>query len=538
VKRLTPASLTFGVMAIMGLLVAAYVVRSLMARDKPEPVAATRNMPTPVVDIPVGTEITEKHLGTAPIRISELDPDMLANKNIIIGRVAREPLKKAVPIKANQLYAPGERPKLVLAKGKQALTLSFDSVTTIVDGLIRPGDHCDIRFTLNPSWIRSDQRTSQAFQMTLYKAIKVMAINRNVVMQQPENMGNTVTLEVWPKQANALLLAQKYGQLNLTYTQDLTPGGIVLADSDDDRITLEKLLGLPEKKEPAAPRRPPEPYRIEEYRGLRRGGLSFLPNGRVIDGVWNWGYGGQQGGGSPAQFIPGSGADPTLSPPGGPSFVAPSGGGASNGGPTNNVPGANPAGTPGNGNNPPNGNGPNSNGPNSNSSNDNLSNSNAVGKNAMSANSSGNNGFNGSGPGRDGAGSNFQTNNSSSDTAQNALPVSDFAPPTQMAAQSQYAHQPVITNSNFDNSQFFGQQGSGQQGSGQQGFGQQGNGQQGFGPQGNGQQGYGQQGYGQQQNGPQFFGQSAPGQVTGPGYSVTPNNSPGIFGNVPYYRVQ
>jgi Flp pilus assembly protein CpaB len=519
-------------MAIMGLLVAAYVVRSLMARDKPEPVAATRNMPTPVVDIPVGTEITEKHLGTAPIRTSELDPDMLANKNIIIGRVAREPLKKAVPIKANQLYAPGERPKLVLAKGKQALTLSFDSVTTIVDGLIRPGDHCDIRFTLNPSWIRSDQRTSQAFQMTLYKAIKVMAINRNVVMQQPENMGNTVTLEVWPKQANALLLAQKYGQLNLTYTQDLTPGGIVFADSDDDRITLEKLLGLPEKKEPAAPRRPPEPYHIEEYRGLRRGGLSFFPNGRIIDGAWNWGYGGQQGG-SPAQFIPGSGADPTLSPPGGPGFVAPNGSGASNSGPTNNVPGANPAGTPGNSNNAPNGNGPNGNGPNSNSSNGNVSNNNAVGKNALSANSSGSNGAQGNGSNGSGAGRNFQASNSSSDAAQNALPVSDFAPPTQMAAQSQYAHQPVNTNSNFDNSQFFGQQGSGQQG-----FGQQGNGQQGFGPQGNGQQGYGQQGYGQQQNGPQFFGQSPPGQVTGPGYSVTPNNSPGIFGNVPYYRVQ
>lgn len=459
-KRLTPASLTFGVMAIMGLLVAAYVVRSLMAREQKEPVIATRNMPTPVVDIPIGTEITEKHLGTAPIRSDELSSDMLANKNIIIGRVTREPLKKAIPIKANQLYAPGERPKLTLVKGKQALTLPFDSVTTIVDGLIRPGDHCDIRFTLNPSWIRSDQRTSQAFQLTLFKAIKVLAINRNVVQQQPETSGNTVTLEVSPKQANALLLAKQYGMMNLTYTEDLTPGGVFIADADTDRLTLEKLLGLPEKKEPAAPPRPPEPYYIDEYRGVRRSGISFHANGRIIDGSYNWGAwgNGARTDQNPNQFVPGAGADPTVAPFGGPNLGAPGAGvpGASTNGSKPAVPGANATGSPT----------PNS----------------AAAKSA-------------SGTGGQG--------NDARDTAS----MGNYASPTQMAAQSQYAHQPMNASSSFDNSQ--------------------------NGP-------YPMAGPAdnlQQANGPQFFGQSAPGQTTGPGYTVTPGFSPGVYGNVPYYRV-
>ena len=119
----------------MGLLVAAYVVRTLMAREQVVVAPTTRNMPTPVADIPVGTEITAKHLGTAPILVSTLAPDMLASNTIIIGRVVREPLKKATPIKANQLYAPGERPPLKLAKGMKALALPFNTANAVVDGL-------------------------------------------------------------------------------------------------------------------------------------------------------------------------------------------------------------------------------------------------------------------------------------------------------------------------------------------------------------------------------------------------------------------
>lgn len=267
----------------MGLLVAAYVVRSLWARPAEAPVMATRNMPTPVVDIPAGTEITEKHLGNAPIPVKDLKADMLANRTIIVGRVVREPLLKAVPIRANQLYAPGEKPKLKLAKGKIAQTVALDTSVSIVDGLIRPNDYCDIRYTLNPSFLRSDVRTSQAMQMTLFKGIKVLAINRNVVQQSPDANGNTVTLEVSPGQANAVLLARAYGTLNLSYTEDPTPGGIEISDDDTVPLTIEKLLNLPVKPEPVA-QKPPEPYTVDEYRHLRRTTISFAPNGRVMEG--------------------------------------------------------------------------------------------------------------------------------------------------------------------------------------------------------------------------------------------------------------
>lgn len=313
-KRLTPAALTFGVMAIMGLLVAAYVVRTLMAREQKAPEVATRNMPTPVADIPVGTEITEKHLGIAPTLVSTLTPDMLANNKIIVGRVAREPLKKAVPIKANQLYAPGERPPLKLAKGMKALTISLNSATAIVDGLIRPGDYCDIQFTVDTGWARRDDRIPYGYQLTLFKGIKVLAINRNVTQQAPESNGNTVTLEVRPGQANALLLAKENGVLNLTYTPTPSTGGVIVSDEDIDRLTLEKLLQLPPKVPAPQPPKPPEPYLVDQYRLLRRATIGYMPNGRVVEN-WNFlgGYGGYAtavgtGGGMGGGIGPGGGA--------------------------------------------------------------------------------------------------------------------------------------------------------------------------------------------------------------------------------------
>lgn len=418
----------------MGLLVAAYVVRSLMAREVKEPVISTRNMPTPVVDLPIGTEITEKHLGTAPIRTDELTSDMLANKAIIIGRVVREPLKKAQPVKANQLYAPGERPLLVIAKGQRALSLPFDGVTTIVDGLIRPGDHCDVRFTLNPSYLRSDARTSHAFQMTLFKAIKVLAINRNVVQQQPDNLINTVTLDVTSKQANALLLAKAYGTLNLTYTEDLTPGGVEIGDEFGERLTVEKLLGLPEDKGPQKPPRPPEPYRIDTYRGTGHGVMGFNEKGRAVGTGYGW---------------PGDQYRQNRDP-GNPDLYDAPGTDATWGGPSARAPGAK---------------------------------------------KSAGNGAPDAAPANDDA------------TAWND---GNSATPTQMATQTRYAHQRQGQSMNArGNSNDAG--GTNQAGNNRNAS---------------------------QANDPQFYGQSAPGQVTGPGYSVPPGFTPGVYGNVPYFSAQ
>jgi hypothetical protein len=225
------------------------------------------------------------------------------------------------------------------------LTIALNSNTAIVDGLIKPGDYCDIQLTVNTT-LFNDNRIPNGYQLTLFKGIKVLAINRNTVQQDIESNGNNVTLEVRPGQANALLLAEKNGTLILTYTSSSTPGGIQVSDADDDRLTMEKLLNLPPKPQPEQPK-PPVRYTVDEYRHARRGAVTFLPNGRVVD-FWN-GYGatdygaqGYLGGAYPMN------ANPT---PGGPnSPVAPAAPGST---PTQQAPmtppGQNPATAPNNG---------------------------------------------------------------------------------------------------------------------------------------------------------------------------------------------
>jgi hypothetical protein len=292
--------------------------------------------------------------------------------------------------------------------------------------------------------------------MTLFKAIKVVAINRNVVMQQPEALTNTVTLEVTPKQANALLLAKTYGILNLTYTEDLTPGGVDIADVPNDKLTLERLLDLPEKKE-TVPTRFPEPSRIDEYRGVRKSISHYHANGRLYEGnnYWNgWGFG-----------APGAGTTPG-GPPNGTIFGPPPAAGASTNGPGANQPGNSAPAT-------------------------NVSNPAAPGN---------------AGPNKDKVanGSDMNGANGTADITSNMANPRDYAAPTQMAAPTSYANQPVYSPPNMNNYQTGVIQGLLA---------------------------------GQQANGPQFYGQSAPGQTTGPGYTVTPQIAPGIYGNVPLYRV-
>src|SRR5688572_20704762 len=105
---------------VIGLLVAAYVAKSLLAVEEPAPVVATRNVPMPVADIQPGTLITETHVGQGPMLVSELRSDMLLNNRVIVGRVAKELLKAATPMRAGQLYEPGARPELEIEAGMRA----------------------------------------------------------------------------------------------------------------------------------------------------------------------------------------------------------------------------------------------------------------------------------------------------------------------------------------------------------------------------------------------------------------------------------
>lgn len=252
---LTPARVTLAMLVAVGGLVTAYVAKTLLATEAPPPVA-TRTVPMALTDLEPGTLITEAHVGPGYIH-GPLPPDVLINDKVIIGRVVKERVPAATPIRSGYLYPPGDRPALPVTEGMRAVSVAVEGSPAMVDGLIKPGQHVDVH--LSPE-MRDDPRFGGGMTFTLLRGVKVLAINRS---QQPggaDRGGNTVTLELTPEQSNVILLARNTGSLALTYNPTATNTGDVVQPAEEG-ATLNEILNLPPL---------PQPVISEHYRGSAR----------------------------------------------------------------------------------------------------------------------------------------------------------------------------------------------------------------------------------------------------------------------------
>ena len=290
-RRLTPATLTLVMFGIVGLLVLGYVAKNLMAVQEKPKAPAVRDVPMAVTDIAPGTVITENHLGMGKYPRDELKSDVLLANRVIIGRVAKEPIKAAVPIKANQLYQPGELPPLDVADGMRAISVEVGDGVAMVDGMIKPGQYVDILFTAQGGGAGVNDATFQGgLTMRLFEGVKILAINRNFTQSRVDRGSNHVTLELTEAQANIVVLAQDRGKLTLTYNPSNAVGDGGLSLSNAERVTLYEILGL-KKQDPAK-----DPFQTEIYRGSGRIINQFDEKGRIVGG--GYGYSGLNTGGT------------------------------------------------------------------------------------------------------------------------------------------------------------------------------------------------------------------------------------------------
>lgn len=259
---------------VVGLLVAAYVVKRMFA-SVPAPAApATRNVPMAIADIEPGTVITENHLGQGPYPVDKLERDTLLVNRVVVGRVAKVKIPAAQPIRANMLYKPGELPPLQVADGYRAITVDIGESTAMVDGMIKPGQYVDVLFTTG--YESGGDALQGGVTLRLFEGVKVIAINRNFSQGRVERGGNRVTLELTEPQANVLVMARERGRITLTYNPQ-GPGDGGLALNNAERVTLYEILGM----KPAEP--PPEPFSTETYRGSSRTVFLFNDKGQRVE---------------------------------------------------------------------------------------------------------------------------------------------------------------------------------------------------------------------------------------------------------------
>lgn len=326
-------------MVAMGLLVAVYIGKQLLAKEPPRRIAS-RTVPMLVGDLEVGTVITEHHLGKGPWPANEIQGDVLLGESAIIGRVVRKPMKAAEPIRGSSLFPMNELPPLTVSDGHRAMTIHLTESASIMNGLLRPGDHVDVEFTPT-SGLTSDPRYQEigGLSIVLFKGIRILAINRAFVQSDLDASGNNVTLEVAEKDVAVLRLADENGDLYLSYTPD-SSGEVTVAVANPNRPTLEELLQLePLPEEPT----PPEPNVFHSWIYSGAGGsVRTFVNGIPARGSYRNDFVNPNGT-TNNQNTPGSYGRPPGTNPAGPVPGVPNNGVAPGYGPQ---PGVNPYGVP------------------------------------------------------------------------------------------------------------------------------------------------------------------------------------------------
>ena len=220
-------------MLLMGALVVALgtalAARSLFnGAGSPAATAATQVPKGPKVlvaqrALPLGTIITADAVSYQPWP-KELVQDAYflegeADMSKLLGTVVRNSITAGAPLTQGSLVKPGDRGFLAaaLGPGMRAVTIPV-SARTGVAGFIFPGDHIDLMLTQS---VKGDGDQSFKATETILKNLRVLATDQTpeTVMVDGKSqvrLASTVTLEVTPKLAEKIAVAETLGSISLT----------------------------------------------------------------------------------------------------------------------------------------------------------------------------------------------------------------------------------------------------------------------------------------------------------------------------------
>jgi pilus assembly protein CpaB len=228
-------------------------------------------LPMAITEIEPGTVITRAHVGNGRAKAGETLPeDTFLSLDGVIGRIAREKITSAVPLRGSMFYAPGDFPSLKVSPGMQAVVVKVSETTAVLSQKMKPEQHVDVLLTVDNLGAGDMTRlqstggsvggdsissTSTAMTATLFKGVKILSINRGYTATALQGGdAHNVTLELDEEQTRIISLAQRKGEIDLVYNEGGEEGnGIEINPSEKDRITLKEILGL---KDPAPKEKP------------------------------------------------------------------------------------------------------------------------------------------------------------------------------------------------------------------------------------------------------------------------------------------
>lgn len=198
--------------------------------------------------LPVGTILTQESFRLQPWPSELIENAYFTDKEgdidlaSLSGRVVRTAISAGQPITQGALVKPGDRGFLAaaLGPGMRAITVPV-SAESGVAGFVFPGDRVDIVLTQSVDGEGPSLKTSE----TIIRNLRVLAADQrtsstNADGQTEVQVSSTVTLEVTPRLAEKIAVAQSIGELSL-----------VLRAISDNPADLERAIAAGDVKLPA-----------------------------------------------------------------------------------------------------------------------------------------------------------------------------------------------------------------------------------------------------------------------------------------------
>ena len=271
-KRISPATVTFGVMAMVLGLVAAYIVRQALDKpqvaQKPAPPPAQPEM-VPVVFalnvIPKNTRLTSRDVFVQQVpKGTKLPPGVFRGVNLVEGRITKETIAAGRAIREEMLLGLDESlPDLAerLPPGHRAVTIAVQGADTGGKRLTE-GDRIDIAMTVegtHPDLGEVTTRTLMRNVLVVDAAAYQPQVLRGTPQRVSDALNSLITVAVPPADANKLIVAQRTGTLHAT----LVSAADAQAEANpptDWAVNRRQLLGLKEIV-------PPRKFTVEKWTG-------------------------------------------------------------------------------------------------------------------------------------------------------------------------------------------------------------------------------------------------------------------------------
>lgn len=194
--------------------------------------------------------------------------------NKLLGTVVRQPITAGEPVTQGALVSPGDRGFLAaaLGPGMRAVTVPV-SEKTGVGGFVFPGDHIDLMLTQT---ISGNDGTKLDATETILTNLRVLATDQSPVTTTDDDgktvvkTFRTVTLEVTPKVAEKIAVAQTVGTLSLA-----------LRSIADNQADLDKMLATSDVNLPNNLSKGDEDKLLRKVSTVPQAGSDFVTGGDV-----------------------------------------------------------------------------------------------------------------------------------------------------------------------------------------------------------------------------------------------------------------